>query len=219
MAFSTLDAIRTGGLNNELGLESDSDDTWGTTAQRNFFLQRAFAKLWPMMAREIRASLTLDENASDFDITATGLRDITSITLHDSTGVEVDSIKGWHLEADETTDPPTVRLTIPSGIDSSLTCYLHGYKPYAVPASGTATCDLPSALEYIVCAGARVEAYRAKFNLFVNFPRSLSENRANALSASELIELMRSATSDFREYRQANERAQVRVQRAIRTTR
>ena len=36
MAFSTLDALRTGALNTELGLTDDDDARFGTTAQRNY---------------------------------------------------------------------------------------------------------------------------------------------------------------------------------------
>ena len=221
MAFSTLDTIRTAGLNLELGLTSDADDTWGTTAQRLFYLQRAFAKLWPDMGRARRYALTIVEQQSQYDLTALAvpLREITAITLFDSTGIEVDKIPSWNLYYDEASATPTSRLVLPAGIDSSLSAYLYGYQPYIVPASGAATCDLPPELEYVVCAGARVEAYRAKLNQFANFSRLGNENRANSLSASEIVELMRSAAADFREARLSNAKEASQPRRAIRATR
>lgn len=221
MAFSTLTAIRTGGLNLELGLESDSDNTWGTTAQRTFFLQRAFAKLWPDMGRSRRYALTLVEDQSQYDLTTLTIpvREITQITLFDSSGVEVDRVPSWNLFWDEASATPTLRLILPSGIDSSLSAYIYGYAPYIVPATEGASCDLPPELEFVVCAGARVEAYRAKLNTYANFERLANENRSNSLSASEIVELMRSAVADFREAKNANAKEASAPRRAIRATR
>jgi len=77
VAFTSLDAIRTTGLNLELGLASDADDSFGTTDQRNFYLQRAFAKLWPEMARLRREDVSTV--ASQTDYTLTNVRDIVRI--------------------------------------------------------------------------------------------------------------------------------------------
>ena len=104
-------------------------------------------------------------------------------------------------------------------MDTANNVYLYGYAPYIVPANGAASCDLPPELEYIVCAGARVEAYRAKLNQYANFPRLANENRANAISAAEVIELMRTATTEFNAYKAANAKENAPTRRAIRTVR
>lgn len=221
MAYSTLDAIRTGGLNHELGLTSDSDNTWGDTTRRNFFIQRAFAKLWPEMARSRRYTLTVVEGQQEYNLTTLSipLREIISITVFDSAGSEVDAVRSWNLYMDEAAEPRTSRLIVPDGLSGQDTVYLYGYQPYIVPSTGAASCDLPPELEYVVTAGARVEAYRSKLNEYANFPRLANENRSNALSAAEVLELMRSATSDFREARAANAKEAAAPKRAIRTTR
>jgi hypothetical protein len=221
MAFSTLDAIRTGGLNLELGLTADNDDTWGTTAQRNFYIQRAFARLWPEMGRARKFALTLVTNQSQYDLTTLNIavREITGIVLFDSAGIEADAIRSWNLYVDEDDDTPAARLVLPAGLDSSYSCAIYGYTPYIVPASAGASCDLPPSLEYVVTAGARAEAYRAKLNAYANYPRLANENRANALSAGEIIELMRTAVAEFREARSANAKETAAPRRAMRATR
>lgn len=217
MAFSTLDAIRTGVLNDELGLTADNDDSWGTTAQRNNYLRRAFAKLWPIMGRARRHSLTLVNEQRSYDLTALAkeLRIVSRVELLDSSGFLAGE-PPFEVFTDEAAEPATVRLEFAHPQDSSLTCYLYGYRPYVVPANGAASCDLPPELEYVVSAGARVEAYRAKLNQYANFPRLANENRANALSASEVLELMRTAVVDFREAREANRMELAAIRRAAR---
>jgi hypothetical protein len=218
---SLLDDIRVNGLNHELGLADDGDDTWGDTTRRNFFLQRAFGKLWPEMGRSRRFPLSIVAGQSVYDLTAEGitLREIVAITLFDSTGAEVDSLPSWNLYVNEDDVDPQVQLTISSNVAAGYSVYLYGYSPYIVPPTGASACDLPTSLEFVVCAGARVEAYRSKLNEYANFPRLSNENRANGLSAAEIIELMRSAVSDFREAKSANAKASAAPRRAMRSTR
>lgn len=211
MAFSTLDAIRTGGLNIELGLTSDSDNSFGTTTQRNFYLQRAFAKLWPEMARLTRESVATVSNQTAY--TLTSIREIERIDVQNSTGNVQSRIRSWESWLDEAAEPPTIRLEIPK-MEAGLTLYVIGYKPYLVPAAGGSSCDLPPELEHVVCAGARVEAYRAKVNQFANFERFQNENRANALSPADILELLRQAQREYNEGRAKNARNLTAAKRA-----
>jgi len=92
-----------------------------------------------------------------------------------------------------------------------------GFAPYIVPATGPTLCDLPPRLEFVVCAGARVEAYRAKLGQYANFKNFQSENRLNAITAAEMLDLLRSSERDFKQYRDDNPRGLTGTKRAIRT--
>lgn len=198
MAFKSLDNLRTliPGLNSELGLDTDTDNSFGTTAQRNGYLQRAFTKLWPKMGRLTRETVLTITDKQEYTLTT--LVDIERLEVLDlATGtLRSDRIRSWQFYADEAADPPTLRLTIPAMI-AGITIYAIGYAPYLVPANGAALCDLPPRLEHVVTSGARVEAYRAKLNMFANFERHANENRANALSAADIIELLRQSSREF----------------------
>jgi hypothetical protein len=173
------------------------------------------------MARSRRFTLTVVEGQQEYNLTTLNipLREVIAITVFDSAGTEVDAVRSWNLHLDEAAEPRTSRLIVPDGLSGQDSVYLYGYTPYIVPASAGSSCDLPPELEYVVCAGARVEAYRSKLNEYANFPRLANENRANGLSASEIIELMRSAVTDFREARAANAKEAAAPRRAMRTTR
>ncbi len=219
MAYSILSAIRNPGLDTELGIataDDATDTTFGTTAARNFYLQRAFAKLWPDMARLTREDVTTVEKQTDYTLTT--LRDIERISVLDTAGLEGDQIKSWQLYEDEAADPIVKRLLIPR-MAGGLTLRCIGYAPYIVPAADGSACDLPPRLEYVVCAGARVEAYRAKVNSFANFKNFQNENRTNAISVGELLDLMRSAERDFARYKLDNRRELTGAKRAMRQVR
>lgn len=205
MAFKTLDALRTGGLNDELGLTSDSDTTWGTTTQRNSWITKAIAKLWPTMGRLTRETLTTVLDQQDY--APTSLYDIERIEVMDpSTPTRVGGhVKSWQHYIDEAADPPTNRLTLPP-MDSGITLRLIGYAPYLIPASGGASCDIPPRLEWIVYAGARVEAYRWQLNKFAAFEKFANENRANSLTPADIVELLRQARADFAQGMEQNAR-------------
>lgn len=219
MAFSTLDELRTkaGGLNDELGLLSDSDTTYGSTAQRNGFIQKAIASLWPDMARLLRESVTTGTDQVDYTLTT--LADVEKILVIDpETGTLIsDRVKSWEVMADEAADPVVYRLRIAAGLQSGLSLRCIGYAPYTVPASGSTASDLPPRLEWIVFAGARYFAYRFKASQFANFERFQNENRANAITAADLIELMRDAKREFDRGRSENARALTGSRRAIPT--
>jgi hypothetical protein len=214
MAYSTLDALRTGLLNVELGLPADTDNAFGTTTERNTYLRLAFMKLWPTMARFKRADVAVVEDANFYDLTSVGLRDVERIQRLDASGYYVEDIRSWDVQTDETSDPVTMRLTVTSLSTVLPTLRIWGYARYKVPASGTDTCDLPPDLEYVVSAGARAEAYRARMNSYAAFERLRNENRANALSAAEIMELFRQAVRDFDQYRSDNRRAFTGAKRA-----
>lgn len=207
MAFKTLDQLRssTGGLNDELGLSGDSDTTWGSTTLRNTYIQRAIAKLWPVMGRLTRESITTV--ASQMDYALTTIRDIERIEVMDISDSDVVSsrVKSWQHVMDEVGDPPTNRLVIPT-MAAGYTLRVYGYVPYLIPASGASSCDIPPPLEHVVYSGARVEAYRRKLNEFANFERFQNENRQNSLTPADVIELLRQAKADFDMGRRENGR-------------
>lgn len=196
MAFKTLDGLRTGGLNDELGLTSDSDTTWGSTTLRNAWITRAIAKLWPQVGRLTRETLTTTTDTQDY--TLTSIVDVERLEVMDETTptLVASRIRSWQHYMDEAADPPTNRLTIPN-LQSGRTVRVIGYVPYLIPASAGASCDIPPRLEWLVYAGARVEGYRWKLNQFANYERFANENRANSLTPADVIELLRQAKSDF----------------------
>lgn len=195
MAFLTLDQLRAE-LNDELALSGDTDTTWGTTTVRNKFLQRAIAKLWPRMGRLVRETLTSVENQADY--TLTGIYDVERLEVMslEVPGLRSSTIRGWQHYMDEAGDPPTSRLLLPN-MQSGQTVRVIGYKPYVVPANGAASCDIPGELEWIVYAGARVEAHKWMLAKMANMERFQNENRANSLTPADVVELLRQARVEF----------------------
>jgi hypothetical protein len=214
MAFKTLDALRTGVLNDELGITVDAELTWGTTAQRNIWIQKAIAKLWPTMGRLTRESLTTTGTAMDYSLAT--VVDVERIEIIDPANATVinSRIRSWQAYQDEAADPPTNRLLIPGGLTSGLTLRVIGYVPYLIPSAGGSSCDIPPRLEWIVGAGARVEAYRFKLGQFANFERFQNENRQNSLTAADVVELLRQARSDFDKGKAENARSLTGAHRA-----
>ena len=198
MAFKTLDQLRTSspGLNTELGLTADTDNSFGSSADRNSFIQRAIAKLWPRMGRLTRETFVTVTQQVDYSLTS--LVDVERLEIVDkNTGTLIsDHIRSWQHYLDETGDPPTNRLLIPS-MQAGQTIRAIGYVPYVIPSTGSTNCDIPPRLEHVVIAGARVEAYRAKVNSFANYERYQNENRQNALSAADVLELLRQSQREF----------------------
>lgn len=218
MAFKTLDGLRTGVLNDELGITIDADNTFGTTAQRNAWLQKAIAKMWPTMGRLTRESVTTLSNTMDYTLTT--LQDIERLEVVDpATGSLVgDRVRSWQLYADEAADPPTLRLLLPAGLKAGMTIRAIGYVPYIIPAAAGSSCDIPPRLEWVVGAGARVEAFRWKVGQFANFERFQNENRQNALTPADVVELLRQARSDFEKGLASNARSLTGAKRAQLTT-
>lgn len=216
MAFKTLDEFRTAtevGLNDELGLLSDADNSWGSSAQRNGFIRKAIAKLWPSVALLTRETFTTVTNQQDYTLTT--LVDIERLEVMDpaSPTIVTDRVRSWQLYEDETGDPPVKRLLIPA-MSAGITVRAIGYKRYLIPTTGSTTTDIPPYLEWLVVTGARVEAYRRKANQFANFERFQSENRTNALSPADVLELLRDAKRDWERGMGENGRALSGARRA-----
>lgn len=195
MAFLTLTVLRTDYLNLELGLASDADNSFGTTAARDFYLQNAIRKLWPDVAK--LTSETVNPNDDDQTYVLTTVEDPERLEVLESGNSQVlsSSVRSWQMIRDESTDPPTLRLLIPQ-VTSGFPIRVIGYAPYVAPASGGSV-DFPTRMAHIVSCGARVEAYRAKLNQFANYEQFANENRANVLTPPELLELLRQAEREF----------------------
>lgn len=196
MAFKTLAQLRTAGLNDELGLVSDADTTWGSTALRNTWLQKAIARLWPEVGRLTRESVTSVADQQDYSLTT--VYDIERIEIMDEVdpGLMASRVRSWQHYLDENADPPTNRLLLPA-MTAGLSLRVIGYAPYLIPASDGASCDIPPRLEWLVLAGARVEAFRWKMTRFANFEQFANENRANSLTPADLVELLRNANVEW----------------------
>lgn len=215
MAYSTLIQLRQNGLNLELGLASDTDVSFGTTAQRNFYIQRSIAGLWPNMARLTRESITSVLNQQDYNLVT--LYDVERIEIMDTTNplTVQDRIKDFTHYLDEAADPPTSRLLITRGMNAGLTLRIVGYAPYTIPALDATVLDIPPRLEWIVTAGARVWAYRAMLNKYANFERFQNENRQNALTSADMVELLRQAIREYGQGIQENHRNLTASRRAM----
>jgi hypothetical protein len=200
VAFLTLDALRTTYLNIELGLASDADLSFGSDATRNFYLQNAIRKLWPVCGRLTSESVTTVANQSTYTLST--IEDIERIEVLDpSSALRVQgTVRSWQIVREETADPPTLRLLIPT-MAAGLTLRVMGYIPYTVPASsppsGSGSVDFPARMAHVVVTGARAEAYRAKLNQFANFAAFANENRQNVLQPAEILELLRETTREF----------------------
>lgn len=200
MAFLTLDALRTGYLNLELGLASDADASFGSEADRNFYLQNAIRKLWPNVAKLTSESLTTVADDQTYNLAT--IEDVERLEVLNLSNNQLvaQTIRSWQIIRDESTDPPTLRLIIPA-MTAGYTVRVIGYVPYTVPASSppssSGSVDFPTRMAHVVSAGGRVEAYRAKANSFANFKKFANENRQNVLQPAELLELLRQAEREF----------------------
>lgn len=215
MAFSDLDTLRAS-LNTELGITDGSTQPFGSSTDRNRYLQNAFRKMWPRMARLVRQSVTPTDTTMDYTLTA--IRDVVRIDVLDSDGLVKDEIRSWELIVDESADPIVRRLLIPE-MATSVTLRVTGYQPYKVPASGADTCDLPSELEHIPLAGARAEAYRARMTQYIDYEQRASENPTTATSGAEIMQLYLAAKQEFDELLVAHQRNITVARRAKRTVR
>lgn len=202
MAFSTLDAIRTGALNTELGLSGDSDNRFGTDDERNFALQDAIRQLWPRMARLTRETVTV--TADTLEYTLTTVRDVVRIEQYDVDGVFRSDLgsnfRSWWDEEDST---PVIRLSLVAALDPTTTLKVLGYAPYTVPTSNppssSGSVDLQPEDEWIIVTGARALLYRRLLNQFAVFDRHANENRQTALSADQMIALAEQAERRFQQ--------------------
>lgn len=204
MAFSTLDAVRTGALNTELGLTGDSDNRFGTTAVRNYALQEAIRRLWPEMARLTRETITVTTDTLDYTLTT--LREVEYLEQLDATLTtakgflrRLDNFRTWYDEEDAT---PVVRIELPAAMDPTVYALRAvGYAPYSVPTSSppssSGSLDLQPEDEWIIVQGARALLYRALLNSFAVYERHENENRKTFLTPEQLLTMSREAEGMF----------------------
>jgi len=189
---STLTALRTGVLNVELGLDADSDDRFGTTAQREYALQESYRRLWPRMARLDREEVTLVTDATDYTLVT--VQELVMLELFDASDAFLTRINDYRSWVEDDT---TSRLSLSVPLATTLSLFATGYLPYTVPASGAATSTLPTEREYIVVQGARAFLFRRLYNQFIVYERHENENRKTSLSAGELMGMAREAEGMF----------------------
>lgn len=194
MAGNTLDTVRTGALNVELGLTSDSDDRFGTTAQRNYALTEAYRRLWPRMAQLDTAAVTIVTDQTAYTLSA--LQEVLYLELRDADGIFITRLNNFRVRIEDDT---TYTLLIPEPMSTTLLLTAVGYAPYTIPASGSGTSTLPADKEWIVVQGARALLYRRQLNQFAVFERHANENRRTTMQASEMMSMAREAEAMFRD--------------------
>jgi hypothetical protein len=205
VAFADLQTIRTDWLNDELGI-TDSGTEYGSTTQRDNMLRRAFAKLWPVMGRLTRQTVTTVADTVDY--TLTSIEDVVRIELLGTSGLYGGPLPKWNVYVDEASDVPVIRLRLGQVLSTGSypSFRVVGFARYKIPADAEDLCDLPDRLLHVVSAGGRVEAYRWKLGQFANFQDFGNENRANSIGPAELSALLASATADFERYKAENQR-------------
>lgn len=216
MAFSTLDGLRTGRLNDALGLDSDSDNRFGSTGVRNLALQDGARRLWPEMGRLTSETITITDSTIDYTLTT--LRQVERIELTDASRPEWYSDAGkdfstWYDEEDAT---PVVRLRLPQPFNTALTLKAIGYVPYTVPASGGSSFDIQPDDEWIVVEGAISFLYRRQMNSFATYERHENENRKTSLSVQEMMAMYREAEARYQQAKISHRRRMVAPVRAVR---
>lgn len=204
---STLATLRTTKLNVDLGLADDDDDRFGTDEERNRFLISAYERLWPVMGRLITEEVEIEAGVREYELEA--IEDINIIELlNPDAGLNyAGRISAWRLIPDETSDPPLLRLSVPSGLRTGWTMRITGYAPFSIPSTGTTTSELAARLEFIVVTGARAEAYRWRLNRFVDYDQQAVASPVTAISAGELRDLYLAAKSEFEQLVYAHRRS------------
>lgn len=207
---NTLDTIRTGALNIELGLDDDSDNRFGTTAQRNYALTEAFRRLWPRMARLCDEDVTIVEDQTEYTLST--VDQVEHIEVRDSDDRFVTRLADFRVF----TEDGTVTLLLPAPISSTRSLVVVGYAQYTIPSSGSGTSTLPTDLEWIVVQGARALCFRRLLNRFATFERHENENRKTFLSVEQIIAMEREAEGMFQAAIADNRRTLASARKAIR---
>ncbi len=210
MAFSTLNQLRAL-LNTELGRTDGTTTPWGTDTDCNTFIQMAIRRLWPRMARLEKEAITPVDGQTAYTLTT--LYDVVAIEQYDSSLIFQRHLPSWQLYVDESADPVVNRLTVP-GLDTASTYTAIGYAPYAVPASGAATCDLPSRLEHVVITGAKAEAFRRRMNEYVDFANRQLANPVTTVQQNEIERIYLATKAEFEQLIRENQRNFVLPKRA-----
>lgn len=210
MAFSTLNALRAL-LNTELGRTDGTTTPWGSDTDANTFIQMAFRRLWPRMARLEKEAITPVVGQTDYTLTM--LYDVVAVEERDADGFFLRRYPSWNLYVDETADPVVRRLTLPA-LDTAASYVAIGYAPYAVPASGASECDLPTRLEHVVLTGAKAEAYRRRMNEFVDFGQRQMANPVTTVQQNEIERIYLATKAEFDQLIRENGRNLVLPKRA-----
>lgn len=188
---NTLDTIRTGALNVELGLDSDADDRFGTTAQRNYAITEAFRRIWPRMARLTDETITVVLDETEYTLST--LRQVEYLELRNEDDAFVTRLNDWRVWTEDT----TTQLLLPFAVDTRLSLVAVGWAQYTIPSSGSSTSTLPADLEWIIVQGARALLFRRLLNRFVTYERHENENRKTFLTVEQIIAMEREAEGMF----------------------
>lgn len=188
---NTLDTIRTGALNIELGLTADSDDRFGTTAQRNYAITEAFRRIWPRMARLTDETITVVLDETEYTLST--LRQVEYLELRNEDDAFVTRLNDWRVWTEDT----TTRLLLPFAVDTRLSLVAVGWAQYTIPDSGSETSTLPADLEWIIVQGARALCFRRLLNRFATYERHENENRKTFLTVEQIIAMEREAEGMF----------------------
>lgn len=210
MAFSTLNQLRAL-LNTELGRSDATTTPWGTDTDCNTFIQMAIRRLWPRMARLQKESITPVEGATGYTLTT--LYDLVAIEQVDSDGIFQRHVPSWQLYVDESADPVVRQLVVPE-LDTASGYTAIGYAPYAVPATGTDQCDLPSRLEHVVITGAKAEAFRRRMNEYVDFENRGLANPVTSVQQNEIERIYLATKAEFDQLIRENQRNLILPKRA-----
>lgn len=214
--MATLDGIRTGYLNLDLGLTGDSDDRFGDDDTRNLALQDAIRRMWPRMAQLTTQTITPTDDTTSYSLTS--IREVIRIELFDTDGNYINDFAG-NYRTRETLSAATysISLLLPHEIDTSLSLVVTGYKPFTVPTStppaSSGTHDIPDELVWIAVAGARSFLYRRQTNQFAVFERHENENRKTFLSVEQMLGLANDAERMFQSGVNENRRKYTAIKR------
>lgn len=196
--MTTQATLRTGQLNVDLGLDSDSDDRFGTTAVRNLAIQDAIRRMWPRMGKADSETVTPVADTYTYEIQT--LWDVTKVVQEDDASAFVRTVSDWSLDRDDDSNArPGHRIAFPYPPSTDAILKVWGYVPYTVPSADGDTLDVPTAAEWVVVAGARSFLYRRQLNQFATFERRRNENQRTTLSPEQLLTMQRDAESLYRE--------------------
>lgn len=216
--MTTQATLRTGQLNVDLGLDSDSDDRFGTTATRNLAIQDAIRRMWPRMGRAETETVTPVTDRYYYALS--NVWDVTKIAQLDADDAFIRNVPDWSLDREDTAvSRPGLTLVFPYPPDTTTTLEVWGYVPYTVPSADSDTLDLPTMAEWVAVAGARSFLYRRQLNQFATFERRRNENQRTTLSPEQLLTMQRDAESLYREGIVAYSRQAQAPRRAIRVRR
>lgn len=216
--MTTQATMRTGQLNVDLGLDSDSDDRFGTTAVRNLAIQDAIRRMWPRMGMADSETVTPLEDTYVYEIQT--LWDVVKVVQVDADGAFIRTVSDWSLDRDDSSNTlpgHSIAFPYPPSTDTTMTVW--GYVPYTVPSADGDTLDVPTAAEWVVVAGARSFLYRRQLNQFATFERRRNENQRTTLSPEQLLTMQRDAEALYREGIAAFSRVAQTPRRAIRVRR